>query len=324
MENLAEAISGHLIPGEDIVDDEWTKLDTYGGLVGSHRFGVITPEKAQEHIGTLMALDSKHAGKARARVSQIVRDEETAKRLTPWYPTWCKRPTFSDTYLEAFNNDNVKLIDTDGKGIEKITPRSVIANGQEYPLDILVLSTGYRSPGAGGDPGSLNKVDISGRNGRHLADKWEEQGVSTLHGVLTNGFPNLLFHSLAQTAATANYGHVIEVLSEHIASIIAMAHQRLQGKKGNVVIEPSVEAEEAWGMAFAQGAAFFSALAVCTPSYVTLEGEALRMPDPSDHVAMMKKAKASIWSRGLVDFTRELENWRNDEKLKGLEVTVGS
>jgi cation diffusion facilitator CzcD-associated flavoprotein CzcO len=285
---------------------------------------VVTPEKAQEAIGTLMALDAKPAAKARARVSQIVKDAEVARKLTPWYPIWCKRPTFSDVYLEAFNNDNVQLIDTDGKGIEKFTQRSVVANGQEYPIDILILSTGYRSPLAGGDPGSRTGIEIVGRNGRRLEDKWQEQGISTLHGVLTNAFPNLFIQSSAQAAATANYAHVIDVLSEHIASIVEIAHQHsLENGKG-VVIETSAAAEEAWGMMIAQGAAVFSALAVCTPGYLTLEGEAFKTPDPRDHAAMMKKAKGAVWSKGLVDFTREIERWRSDGKLEGLEVSVGS
>ncbi|KAF1837871.1 FAD/NAD(P)-binding domain-containing protein [Decorospora gaudefroyi] len=323
MENLALSLSGELKQGDSMVDDEWTKLEAYGAIIGSSRFGLITPDKAQEHIATMMALDSKHSERARARVSQIVKDEETAKSLTGWYPTWCKRPTFSDEYLEAFNKANVHLINTDGKGIDKVTPKGVVANGQEYPIDILILSTGYRSPGAGGDPGARTGIEIVGRNGRRLADKWEEQGPSTLHGVLSNGYPNLLMQTVTQSSATANYNHVIDVLSEHMASIVATAHDRSLNTREGVVIEPSAAAEEAWGMKIAQGAAFFSPIAVCTPGYLTLEGEALKTPAPDDHVGMMKKAKGAISYQGLVSFIREIEGWRRNGELEGVEVTVG-
>ncbi|KAF1850855.1 FAD/NAD(P)-binding domain-containing protein [Cucurbitaria berberidis CBS 394.84] len=324
-ENFADHLAGHLQPGiDDLVDDGWTQLKAYGALIGSNSFGLITPDKAQEHIGTLVALDSEHNAKARERIHRIVQDNETAKKLTPWYPTWCKRPTFSDLYLETFNSSNVHLVDTDGKGIDSVTSKSIVANGQDYPIDILILSTGYRSPTTGGDPGSRMGINILGRNARRMADKWEEQGLSTLHGVCSNGFPNLFFQSPAQAAATANYSHVIDVLSEHIASIIAIGLQRASDNKAKVVMEPTAAAEDAWGMQIAQGAAFFSAMVVCTPSYLNLEGEALQMPPPDDYAAMMKKAKSAIWYKGLVDFSRMIEAWRSDGKLEGVEISVSA
>jgi len=99
----------------------------------------------------------------RARVDSIVKDKETAEKLKPWYLYFCKvsfqcdddvlgialtphtfqRPTFNDEYYETFNRDNTTLVDTDGKGIEKITPNGIVANGKEYPLDVIVFSTGF-------------------------------------------------------------------------------------------------------------------------------------------------------------------------------------
>lgn len=325
IENFAEHVSAHLKPNvNDQVKDGWTQLEAYCAIVGSGKFGMIAPDKAQEHIGTLMKIDAEHTAKVRKRTAEIVKDQDTASKLTPWYPTWCKRPTFSDMYLEAFNEEHVHLIDTDGKGIQKFTPKGIVANGQEYAFDVLVLSTGYRSPGASGDPGSRMGVDIIGRNGRRMTEKWEQQGITTLHGVFTHEFPNLFFQSVAQAAATANYSHVIEVLSEHIASIIATGSKRSGDADKTVTIEPSSAAEDAWGMQLAQGAAYFSGFAVCTPGYLNLEGEALQMPDAQDQAAMMKKAKASIWYKGLVDFTRYLEQWRSDGKLEGVEVGVSA
>ncbi|KAH7074897.1 hypothetical protein BKA63DRAFT_471566 [Paraphoma chrysanthemicola] len=324
LENFADHIAGNKQPDdEDLVDDGWSKLEAYCALVGSNRFGRIAPDQAQEHIGRMIALDSAHNKQARERIANVVKDQDTAKKLTPWYPTWCKRPTFSDMYLETFNEPHVHLVDTDGKGIDSITPQGIVANGQEYPIDILVLSTGYRSPSAGGDPGARMGIEIVGRNGRTITKKFEEQGISTLHGVFSNGFPNLFFQSATQAAATANYMHVIEVLSQHIAAIIAHGHKQSSDPSKKVLIEPSAAGEDAWGMQIAQGAVYFSAVAICTPSYLNLEGEAFQMPPADDHVAMMKKAKAAIWQGGLVDFTRFIEKWRGDG-MDGVDVSVAA
>lgn len=232
------------------------------------------------------------------------------------------RPTFSDMYLESFNEPNVHLIDTEGKGIERVTRDGVVANGTEYPIDVLVLSTGYRSPSGAGDPGSRTNIQIIGRQGRSISEKWDQEGMCTFQSTCTNGFPNLFYQSAVQGGASASYTHVIEVTSEHIAAIIAQAHQQSSSKTDKVVIEPTAAAESGWGMRIAQGAAYFSSLAVCTPSYLNLEGEAFKMPDPKDQIAMMKKAKAAIWQGGIVDFSRVLEKWRSDGKLEGLTVTV--
>jgi cation diffusion facilitator CzcD-associated flavoprotein CzcO len=321
MENLADCISSHLKSGsEDLVNDNWSRLKAYAALVGGNRFGSISPEKAQEHIGTMLALDAEHNKDVREHVAQVVKDKKTAESLTPWYPTWCKRPTFSDHYLQAFNNENVHLIDTDGKGIDRVTPHGVVASGQEYPLDILVLSTGYRSPATRGDPGSKAGIEIVGRNGRTISEKYEEEGICTLHGVCTNGFPNLFYQSAAQAGATANYMHTLDLLSEHIASIIAKGFKR--SSSGSVIIEASYDAETAWGMRLAQNAAYFSSLVICTPGYNNAEGEAFDMPPANDQMAMLKRAKAAIWAAGIVDFARVLETWRGNGDLEGFEVSV--
>jgi cation diffusion facilitator CzcD-associated flavoprotein CzcO len=320
IENLAERVSGHT--DVDLVNDKWSNLHAYLALVGSKRFGSISPDKAQDHINRMLAFDADQNKKARERIPTVVNDKETAEKLTAWYPSWCKRPTFSDVYLETYNNDNVHLVDTDGKGIESVTPNGIVANGREYPIDILVLGTGYHSPASGGDPGTRTNIEIIGRDGRKMSEKWDSEGICTLHGVCSNGFPNFFWQSAAQAGATANYKHTLDVLSEHIAGIIAQGLQRASEESQKVVIEPSAAAEEAWGLRLAQDAAYFSSLAVCTPSYLNLEGEAFEMPDAKDHVAMMKKAKAAIWAAGLVDFARTMEEWRRNGKMEGIEVTV--
>ncbi|KAF1967759.1 FAD/NAD(P)-binding domain-containing protein [Bimuria novae-zelandiae CBS 107.79] len=321
MENLAQHISRNLPEGTvNMVGDEWSRLPAYCAIIGSERFTSLTPDKIHECLAQLQTWDAPHNAAARARVASLVNDTATAEKLTPWYPTWCKRPTFSDTYLQTFNRPNVHLVDTDGKGIHQITPTSIIANGQEYPIDILILSTGYRSPAyASGDPSARLGVEILGRDGVRMSDKWSAKGACTLHGVFTNGFPNLFFHGGAQASATANVNHTLEVQNTHIAAIISRFHTPPSGKgdgEKKVVIEPSVEAEEAWAMRCLAGASMFSSLAVCTPGYITSEGDALKYGSQEE---MVKKGRGSIWAGGLVPFERVLEGWR----AEGFEGVVG-
>ena len=79
----------------------------------------------------------------RARVDSIVADRATAEALKPWYGYFCKRPCFHDEYLQAFNRDNVTLVDTHGRGVEQITEDGVVVDGVEYELDCLIFATGF-------------------------------------------------------------------------------------------------------------------------------------------------------------------------------------
>lgn len=123
----------------------------------------------------------------RARVDSIVTDKRTAEALKPWYGVLCKRPTFHDEYLQTFNRANVTLVDTQVAGVERITPRGVVANRTEYPLDCIIYSTGLDvSSGLAAGFGFVPK----GIGGLTLLDRLARE-FSTLHGMLINGFPNM-------------------------------------------------------------------------------------------------------------------------------------
>ncbi|KAL2162933.1 hypothetical protein VTH06DRAFT_6769 [Thermothelomyces fergusii] len=304
---------------ENMVADGWTEMPAYSALLGSPRHDMVepTPEKIAEHIGRLYKLDLPHTEEARARTDSIVKDPETAAKLKAWYPTWCKRPTFSDEYLQAFNLPNVHLVDTDGKGVDAANPSGLVVAGKEYPLDILVLSTGYVTPSiGGGSPAARTGVDIYGRDGRSLDDKWQTHGAATLHGVCTNGFPNLFFTPLSQSSQAANNVFTLDVGTEHVVQIIKAAEERVGG---DALVEVTSEAEEAWSLEVMKHAGWFASVTGCTPGYITSEGEALQKSE--DPAVMAKKARQGNLSRGMASFVKLLQEYRADGSFKGFDIS---
>lgn len=76
-------------------------------------------------------------------MDQEVKDPTTAEKLKPWYPVWRKRPLFHDDYLKAFNQDNVTLIDTNGKGVDRMTAVSIVIGDKTYQADVVIFATGF-------------------------------------------------------------------------------------------------------------------------------------------------------------------------------------
>ncbi|OAA74328.1 hypothetical protein LEL_07909 [Akanthomyces lecanii RCEF 1005] len=108
-------------------------------MLGDPEWATITPDQTPDLVGHYLELDAKHSARLRTRVAE---------------PVWCKRPTFSDTYLQAINEAHVHPIDAAGQGVDKITAGGVVVQDTEYRVDVLILATGYVSPTASrGDPG---------------------------------------------------------------------------------------------------------------------------------------------------------------------------
>ena len=229
----------------------------------------------------------------------------------------CKRPTFSDEYLQAFNQPNVHLVDTDGKGVDSATATGFVVRGQEYPFDVLVLSTGYVTPSiGGGSPAARTGIEIRGRDGKSLDDKWKNHGAATLHGVCSNGFPNLFFTPLSQSAQASNNAFTLDVGTEHAVHIIKEAEAKVGS---GTVVEVSSAAEEAWSLEIMRRAGWFASVMGCTPGYITSEGEALRQS--GDPIEMAKKARSGNWTEGMESFIKVLKAYRADGSLQGIEVT---
>jgi len=320
MRNFNMHLTNNTTPDQpNFVKDEWTNLTSYCASVGCPKWGYIdpTPEAIGVHVGRLLKLDLPRTEAGRGRTDEIVKDKETADKLKGWYPIWCKRPTFSDEYLQTFNKEGVNLVDTDGKGVDAANERGLIVNGVEYPLDVLVLSTGFITPvEGGGNPSIRAAVEMYGRGGKKMSDKWTEKGATTLHGLFTNGFPNLFFQSPLQAASGANYVYSIEVWTKHIVEIIKEAQRRVQGHRA--VVEPGVVAEEKWSGEIMRHGPYYAGLMGCTPGYVTGEGSMAVLP--TDPVEMMKMARLGTWSFGLESFMDVLEKYR-EGGFEGIEVS---
>ncbi|KAI1638416.1 hypothetical protein F4809DRAFT_252290 [Biscogniauxia mediterranea] len=325
MRNFSGKITRYLPPeAPDLVDDAWSRNPAYCALLGDPQHEVVLPDQVPEVAAHYLALDAESSAALRKRVADTVRDPDTAALLTPWYPVWCKRPTFSDTYLEAFNRPSVHLVDTDGRGIDGATPRGLVVGGAEHALDVLVLATGYQSIAAGStlDPAARAGVTVLGRAGRSLSAKVAHEGLSTLHGNASHGFPNLFWPGPGQSGTSANHQQVLDAHSRLVAHMVGAAHERAGGREARgVVLEVEKPAEDAWGMRVMAGAARFAILSMCTPSYIT--GETYGgMQLGANTEEMVKMAKSASWGGGIMSFLDVVDKWREEGKLAGIEVTL--
>ncbi|MED5581977.1 MAG: NAD(P)/FAD-dependent oxidoreductase [Pseudomonadota bacterium] len=147
----------------------------------------------------------------RARVDAIVEDPVTAAALKPYYPYGCKRPTFHDEYLPAFNLPHVHLVDTAPRGVSEINERGVVHDCTEYPVDVLIYATGFQWMATS----TFNM--IVGREGRTLRDKWQEEGTKTFLGLHSKGFPNLFIVSGPQGGGGSfNFTNAIEEHGDYV------------------------------------------------------------------------------------------------------------
>ena len=138
MDNFITLVSGGY-QEVDLVNDAWTDIIRKLYVGRSALASVSSEEGAKKR----QLADFQKMNEIRRRVDEVVKDPATAESLKPYYNQFCKRPTFHDEYLKAFNLPNVHLIDTKGQGIEKLTENSAVANGREHELDCLIYATGF-------------------------------------------------------------------------------------------------------------------------------------------------------------------------------------
>jgi len=298
MDNFNNLVSG--IPeAEDLVNDGWT--DIIGNLLIRMRRG--DGEMTPEGIARTMELaDFEKMEQIRARVDEIVQDPVMAEALKPWYRQFCKRPCFHDDYLPTFNRPNVTLVDTDGKGVQRITERGVVVAGREYELDCLIYATGFE---VGTEYSRRAGYEVHGSDGTTLTQKWAD-GAATFHGFFSRGFPNCFIVSVVQSGFSANFPHMLDEQSKHIAHVLDHAQ-----RNGITRIETSQQAEDAWVQTIVDMAQYnVKFLEACTPGYYNNEGR------PAE-----RTVRNGSYGAGSPAFIRTLEQWRAEGSFAGLEMS---
>ncbi len=286
---------------EDLVNDGWTDLfKSLGELLAGDDDAQWTTEELKE---LAEIVDFQHDNRIRDRVVDTVGDAETAGKLKHWYRPWCKRPTFNDDYLPTFNRTNVTLVDTDGKGVERLTEKGVIVGGVEYEVDCLIFATGFEVNRASYTHQA--DLEIIGRDGRTLGDHWAD-GMRTYQGFMSHGFPNLFHMGFTQTGYTPNFTYMTENQSRHLAAVVKDANER-----GIRAMEPTAEAEADWVALVTEPNQMTDYLAACTPGYYNAEGKG------KGHDEGFLQGH---YPEGGLRFYEMLAEWRAAGEYAGLEI----
>jgi cation diffusion facilitator CzcD-associated flavoprotein CzcO len=246
--------------------------------------------------------DIEKMNEIRARAEAVVIDAATADKLKAWYRQLCKRPCFHDAYLQAFNEPDTHLIDTDGKGVERIDETGFWVGGQHYEVDCLIYASGF-------EVGTAHErragFDIAGVGGQRLSEAWGA-GMRTLHGLHVNGFPNAFIVQFAQGANfVVNVPHNWSDAGDTIAAIVR--HARDTGAR---IVDADPAAQQAWVEMLLQGAVGSMAGAApdCTPGYYNNEGKGY-----DDNSAF-----GIGYPAGPVAYFRYIDGWRKSGRFEGL------
>jgi cyclohexanone monooxygenase len=279
----------------DMVADGWTAI--------LHDIGMEIDSAPIEDAERRQVADFRFMDQLRSRIDELVDDPATAASLKPYYNAGCKRPCFHDEYLQTFNRANVTLVDTDGRGVTRITPGGVIVGDREYELDCLIFATGFEFNHL--DLANRNGFEITGRDGLTLTAKWRAGGISTFHGFTIRDFPNLVIQANAQGGVTPNLTHGLGEGGKHFAYLVGHA------LKGDIAtFEPSAEAEQAWVDRVHSMSYRTKFDLECTPGYYNNDGR------PTEGAGIK-----AFYPGSPHRFMQMMQRWRGTGDLAGLELT---
>ncbi|MCS5720124.1 NAD(P)/FAD-dependent oxidoreductase [Herbiconiux sp. CPCC 205763] len=174
----------------------------------------------------------------RSKIREIVKDPEVADLLSPkTYSFNGKRVPTGHGYYNTFNLPHVHLVDTATDPITEITPRGVKVGDTEYELDVIIFATGFDAM-----TGTLTNIDIVGRGGRTLREKWATEGLRSNLGINANGFPNF-FMSLGPQTPYSNLVVPIQLGAQWLQRALVWAEEN-----GVDAFEATPESEEWWAL----------------------------------------------------------------------------
>ncbi len=289
---------------DDFVKDGWTDIS----IRIRNRMAQMVQAGAELGPSTLLQAyeesDDEKMSEIRSRVDSIVHDRRTAEALKPWYRQLCKRPCFHDEYLQSFNNPNTHLVDTDGKGVERIDEHGVWVAGEHFPLDCLVIASGFE---VGTSYTRRSGFDIAGRNGAILSEYWS-RGMRSLHGIHVHGFPNFFVIGFTQGA-----NQIANVPQNYVENGLAIADVvRYAESIGAARVEPTRTAEDDWLTFITSTQRGLRGNPDCTPGYYNNEGQPISQSDMFN---------GSGHPGGPVAFFEFLDAWRQTGEFAGLTFT---
>ncbi|MCI0777118.1 MAG: NAD(P)/FAD-dependent oxidoreductase [Chloroflexi bacterium] len=287
---------------EDLVKDGWTDISR---RIRDRVLQVIA-EGAEPGPDTMLRAyqesDDEKMNEIRARVDEVVHDPTAAAALKAWYRQLCKRPCFSDEYLQAYNQSNAHLIDTDGRGVERIDEGGVWVAEQHYDLDCLIFASGFE---VGTELSRRSGFEVAGRDGVTLVEHWSE-GMRTMHGMHSHGFPNLFILGVAQGGNLIS--NVPHNFVEAAATVSAIVKHALE--EGSEQVEVTADAEESWIDQLVSRRGGIMGSPDCTPGYYNNEGRPM---------GRREQLNGSGYPQGAVAFFDYIDQWRSSGDFAGLE-----
>lgn len=201
----------------------------HGGAIFTSTFGDLTTNRESNEVA---------AEFVRRKIREIVLDPAVAERLTPRdHPLGGKRPCVDTGYYQAFNRPNVELVDIRETPIERITPGGIVVGDRILEVDDIIVATGYDAI-----TGTLNAIDIRGRNGVRLREEWQDGAMAYL-GLMVAGFPNLF--TITGPGSPSVLCNMFVSIEQHVELLFTLLSQAQ--RSGADLIEVDAQAQEYWG-----------------------------------------------------------------------------
>ncbi|TDJ19861.1 MAG: NAD(P)/FAD-dependent oxidoreductase [Deltaproteobacteria bacterium] len=221
--NLAKALESTSEQRQSEYDERWAT----GGLGFVAAFSDLLIDREANDTAAEFLLQ---------KIRETVKDAAVAELLSPDLVVGCKRLCVDTGYFETFNRPNVTLVDVSKAPIEEITRNGIRANGEEYELDAIVFATGFDAM-----TGALLSIDIRGRGGMTLREKWAE-GPRTYLGLGVAGFPN--FFTITGPGSPSVLSNMIPSIEQHVNWIADCVEYMRE--HDYACIEATEEAQDAW------------------------------------------------------------------------------